>query len=141
MEKQTHFGIYAVILDSRNNLTTVKKTRGNYEGLYCLPGGSPEDGETSEETLHREIGEELGAIIEINGDWIDLRFHVKKDGKGNNINFTHTAKVVKATIIGYDKTLKLSDEDTSEIVELPINNYQDNFQFSALIKNALNAKL
>jgi 8-oxo-dGTP diphosphatase len=42
----------------------VKKARGPYNGMYDLPGGKPEFGETPEQTLRREFLEETGLGVE-----------------------------------------------------------------------------
>ncbi len=59
---RTHRGIYGYIERDGAVLLIVKK-RGPYTGMYDLPGGSPETGETEAETLAREIGEETGCNL------------------------------------------------------------------------------
>ena len=54
---KTHKGVYGIIR-RENKILLIKKARGPYTGLYDLPGGSPEIGETETETLIREIKEE-----------------------------------------------------------------------------------
>ena len=57
-----HKGVYAII--KRNNqILVIRKARGPYTGLYDLPGGTPEDSETPEETLKREIKEETNCDL------------------------------------------------------------------------------
>ena len=59
---RSHTGVYAAI--RRNNqILLIKKTRGPYTGLYDLPGGGPEAGETPEQTLAREIKEETDCTL------------------------------------------------------------------------------
>lgn len=59
---KTHFGIYG-IAQKDNKILMIKKSRGPYMGLLDLPGGKMEQGETTEETLRREIQEETGGIV------------------------------------------------------------------------------
>ena len=59
---KTHFGIYG-ILKQNGKILLIKKVRGPYKGLYDLPGGSPETGETKEETLKRELMEETSLKV------------------------------------------------------------------------------
>lgn len=54
-----HIGIYAIIVAGLK-VVLIKKSRGPYKGLLDLPGGSPADGETQEDTLVRELDEEIG---------------------------------------------------------------------------------
>ena len=57
-----HFGIYGSIIQN-GKILLVKKARGPYTGLYDLPGGEQEKGETYHETLYREIREETGCKV------------------------------------------------------------------------------
>ncbi len=59
---RTHRGIYGFIRQDDKVLLIVKK-RGPYTGMYDLPGGSPEPGESEAETLKREIQEETGCAL------------------------------------------------------------------------------
>lgn len=59
---KTHFGIYGIV-HRDNQILLIKKARGPYTGMYDLPGGSPEKGETEEQTLRREIAEETGCSV------------------------------------------------------------------------------
>ncbi|CAM3730851.1 NUDIX domain-containing protein [Mesobacillus thioparans] len=58
-------GVYGLILDDRNQIALIRTD----EGMYFLPGGGLEDGETHEECLVREVIEETGMIPEV-GEWI-----------------------------------------------------------------------
>jgi mutator protein MutT len=60
-------GAYGVVMRDNEILFTQKKS-GPYKGLWGLPGGSIEFGETPEETLKRELLEETalaGAHLEL----------------------------------------------------------------------------
>lgn len=54
-------GVYAIILNDKNEVATVRLPHG-----YFLPGGGLEGFESKEECLRRECIEELGWNIEIN---------------------------------------------------------------------------
>lgn len=54
----TRFGAYGVVLQDSKILLTLKKS-GPYKGLWDLPGGGIEFGETPEDTLKRELLEEV----------------------------------------------------------------------------------
>ena len=62
MNETRHLGVYGLILN-KNKIALVRKSRGAYKGKLDLPGGSFEHGERPEETLVREIKEELNAEI------------------------------------------------------------------------------
>lgn len=59
---RAHLGVYGVIKQG-NKILVIKKARGPYTGLYDLPGGTPENNETSEETVTREIKEETNCDV------------------------------------------------------------------------------
>ena len=59
---RSHRGIYGIIRRD-NQILVIRKARGPYTGLYDLPGGSPEAGETPEQTLVREIKEETDCDV------------------------------------------------------------------------------
>lgn len=59
---KTHFGVYGNIIKN-GKILLIKKARGPYTGLYDLPGGGQEKGESYIETLRREIMEETGCKV------------------------------------------------------------------------------
>ena len=59
---KTHFGVYGSIIKN-GKILLIKKARGPYTGLYDLPGGGQEKGESYLETLTREIMEETGCEV------------------------------------------------------------------------------
>ena len=61
--KSTHIGAYGIIIND-NKVALIRKARGGYKGKLDLPGGGIEHIETPEETLKREIMEEVGIEIE-----------------------------------------------------------------------------
>lgn len=61
-----HVGVYGIAtrpLAGDLQLLCVLKARGPYLGLWDLPGGTPEAGETGLETLKREVFEETGLRV------------------------------------------------------------------------------
>ncbi|TCC26632.1 NUDIX domain-containing protein [Kribbella speibonae] len=87
-EPQHHFGVYARIRDG-NHILLVHKTRGPYTGLLDLPGGTPEPGESWQETLERELQEELGLHLPAVGRFKPFTIHVRTTSTGASINFHH----------------------------------------------------
>ena len=62
MVEKRHLGVYGLIIKN-GKIALVLKSRGAYTGKLDLPGGSFEHGERPEETLIREIKEELNADV------------------------------------------------------------------------------
>ncbi|BDA65312.1 NUDIX hydrolase [Actinomyces capricornis] len=83
-----HFGVYARIR-CNGLLLCVRKTRGPYQGLLDLPGGSPEPFESWHEALRRELHEELGVSSLAIGDFSRFAIHVDRSADGSLIDFHH----------------------------------------------------
>ena len=59
---KTHVGAYGIIIKD-NKIALIRKARGGYKGKLDLPGGGIEHTEIPEETLKRELLEEIGAEV------------------------------------------------------------------------------
>ena len=57
--------VSAAVIHSGTSFLVARKAKGNNAGYWEFPGGKREYGESGEETLLREIHEELGATIEV----------------------------------------------------------------------------
>jgi len=62
MKEYKHLGSYGLIIKD-NSLLLIKKVGGPYDGKLDLPGGTIEFKETPEDTLKRELKEEVGIDI------------------------------------------------------------------------------
>ncbi len=58
----SHVGVYGIYIKN-NAVLMIRKSRGPYEGMYDLPGGRMEAGETMEQGLRREFIEEVGSEV------------------------------------------------------------------------------
>lgn len=107
MEKMRHIGVYGLIVEN-GKIALVRKSRGAYKGKLDLPGGSIEHGEKIEETLIREIKEELNSdvkeykLFDVNSVVVDWNC------EGNDINMHHVGIIYITSLI--DNNLK-SDGD------------------------------
>ena len=62
LKKNKHFGVYGLIIKEQK-IVLVDKCGGPYDGKLDLPGGTIEWGEKPEETLIRELKEEVGIDV------------------------------------------------------------------------------
>lgn len=58
-------GARAILLDSKGRVLLAKRAKGIESGKWCLIGGKPEDNETMEEAVIREVKEEIAADVEL----------------------------------------------------------------------------
>lgn len=74
----THYEVVAAIIRSKNKILCVKRGKSKYDYIsdkYEFPGGKIEAGETREETIKREILEELEMVIEIQQEFLTVTHH------------------------------------------------------------------
>jgi ADP-ribose pyrophosphatase YjhB (NUDIX family) len=138
MRHQLHCGVYA-LLHTRQHLLLVYKKRGPYKGLWDLPGGRQESGESLLETLNRELQEEIGASFqkaEFLGKKMLEKNYLSAEGP---LKLHHTAYLFSALLENSRFSLSQpfsidSSEDTSKAEWKHI--YDDFHQFSPLAQIA-----
>ncbi|MEM7509950.1 MAG: NUDIX domain-containing protein [Bacteroidota bacterium] len=105
-----HYGVYGFILNARAEVLVVVKTRGPYTGRYDLPGGSPEEGESAEETLAREIVEETGREILQIGSVVEMEATF---AYSQTDCLLHTGKVFLCQVGPKIRQILLGEDNTS----------------------------
>mgnify|MGYP004623639545 FL=1 len=104
MKQFKHIGSYGLILNE-DNIVLIKKVGGPYNGKYDLPGGTIEWGETPEETLVRELKEEVG---------IDVKEYELFDANSITFEWVHKGELEKGHHLGAFYIIKSYENDIKE---------------------------
>jgi 8-oxo-dGTP pyrophosphatase MutT (NUDIX family) len=86
------------------------------EGLWALPKGTPEEGETLEETAMREVREETGVEVEPEGLVGDIKYWFSRPQEG--VRYYKTVRHFLLRPIGGDPSLH--DHEFDEVRWLPV---------------------
>ena len=117
MKETRHLGVYAAIIEN-DSILLVKKARGAYLGKLDLPGGSIEHGEKPEETLKRELKEEIGISVDDN-DLILLKTNTEKE----NVNVFRDVYVINKDI--QINHLEFIDSEVSDAKYVTIEEFKN----------------
>lgn len=104
MKEHKHIGAYGLIIKN-NQILLIKKVTGPYDGKLDLPGGTIEFGETPEETLKRELLEEVGIkiteyqLFDANSVTVTWKYQDNIDIKIHHIGFFYK-------ILNYENKIK-----------------------------------
>lgn len=92
----SRYGAYGVLLKGEMIFLSQKKS-GPYKGLWGLPGGGIEFGETPEETLKRELMEEAAFIADKLHLFSIATSVVEYEKLGENYRFHHIGIIYKVS--------------------------------------------
>lgn len=132
---QTHFGVYGVVI-RESRILVVRKARGPYTGLLDLPGGSPEPGESRQETLIRELREETGGIATEFGPWNQFSIQVDRDSLGQPIEFHHVG-VWRTVALNEIQFERAAFEDVAGLEWMDVSNWNCRDDLSAALRCVL----
>ena len=112
-------GAYGVIIKN-NKIALVMKKNGGYKGKFDLPGGGNEHNETLEETLVREVREEIGCNV-TNYELLNcytFNIHWKDDDYEEDL---HHIGIIYKVDIDSDDIQSIDELDTSFSKWIDIN--------------------
>jgi 8-oxo-dGTP diphosphatase len=97
----------AVITDANGRVLLLHRTADDYlGGLWELPSGGVDDGETLTEALRREVEEETGLKATAVGAYLGHFDYLSKSGKPTRqFNFTATTRGETVTLTEHDEHL------------------------------------
>ena len=108
----------AVIKDAEGRLLLIKRGHAPGAGLWSLPGGRIEPGETDIQALVRELREETGLLVEAGALIGTVR---RPAGDGNVLDIRdYAATVAGGTLRAGDDAADARWVAASELAELPI---------------------
>ena len=108
MKEFKHIGSYGLILDN-DNIVLIKKVGGPYNGKLDLPGGTIEWGEKPEDTLVRELEEEVG---------IKVKKYELFDGNSITFEWNHKGELEKGHHIGFFYKIKRYDNEIKSNIDI-----------------------
>lgn len=112
MEKISHLGSYGIIIKNEE-IVLIKKANGPYKDKLDLPGGTIEFCEKPEETLVREMREEVG---------INIKKFSLFDGNSTIVEWEHHGKPQQIHHIVFFYIIEKYENEIKKEVELTKNN-------------------
>lgn len=136
--RHTHLGIYGLIVIG-DAVVLIQKGRGPYRGMWDLPGGGIEFGESPKEALEREIREEtaLSVLSATPLDALSVRFtHTRPDGNLEDLH--HIGIVYKVTVNSLEPLKTVADgKDSLGSRALPLEEV-DSLSLTPFASSAVN---
>lgn len=113
-------GAAAIIQDGEGRILLQRRSDN---GLWGLPGGSVEIGESVRDAIIREVREETGLTVEVIrlvGVYSDPRFQIVRYADGNVVHYISTlfaCRILSGTLQTCDETLDLKFFDPAHLPE------------------------
>jgi len=118
MKKPT-LTVDAIIKVNDDKIVLVKRKNPPYKGWWALPGGIVEYGETVEEAVKREVGEETGLEIEIE-KLVNVYSDPKRDPRGHFISICFLCRKTGGTLRAATDAANVSTFSLKEVKNLKL---------------------
>ena len=123
-----HCAVGAIVLD-KGTILLVKRDREPAKGQWSLPGGRVETGETLREALLREVREETGVDVEVDG-LIGVAERIVRDDEGD-VAFHY---VILDYVCSPRTTAVKAGDDASEARWVPVGELADMHLTAGLVE-------
>ena len=117
-----------VVIPSERGVVLIRRAGEPFEGMWALPGGFVEVGETVEAAATREAAEETGLAVEIAG-LVGVYSEPDRDPRGHNVSVAFLARVVGGDLI--------AATDTAEVAVLDPDSVELAFDHRSIIADAM----
>ncbi len=122
-------GVGVVVLNENNDVLLIRRGTEPNIGMWTIPGGRQEPGETLEETAHREIEEETGVTIE-KPQLVDVVDLIRRNDDDSLLR--HYTLVDYAA--RYKDGAPRSGGDADDVAWVPLNQVENRISWSETIR-------
>jgi len=105
-----------VVVVEGNKILLVERGRPPQQGLWALPGGFVEYGETVEAAAKREVLEETGIVIDL-GAILGVYSDPNRDPRSHNVSVVFVGKMVSGQLEGGDDAADAKWYDMDDLRE------------------------
>ncbi|MGC8916462.1 MAG: NUDIX domain-containing protein [Thermoanaerobaculum sp.] len=91
----------ALIVDPHRGVLLVQRKHPPFAGFWALPGGFVEEGESCEEAVVREVGEETGLTVEVVA-LLGVYSQPGRDPRGHTVSVVYQCRVGGGQVRGGD---------------------------------------
>ncbi len=85
-----------VLFDGKGRILLVRRGSEPFKGLYALPGGFVDVGETVEDACRREVHEEAGVQINEPLQLVGVYSDPRRDPRGHSVSIAYTTVLAEA---------------------------------------------
>lgn len=127
-------GVAGVVINEKQEWLVVKKTYSGLKGVWSLPAGFVQVGETADEAVLREVKEETGIDCEVTG-LIGFRSGVIREEISDNM------AIFCCRILDPSQSITIQEEEISEAKWLTIQELKDSEDVSVMLKEMATQEL
>lgn len=89
------------VLLEESELLLIQRKHDPFKGVWALPGGFVDYGETTEQALVREMEEETGLIVKIR-ELVGVYSDPTRDPRGHTVSIVYQVERIRGTLCGGD---------------------------------------